>query len=172
MPPPALDSTFHLVLVVEDAVRSAEWYGKVFGFVVVKRASPEFDLRGSAEHGAGFSYTSIFHQQTRMFLGLAQPDAFVPAAFRPDRAGMHHFALHVRERADLDAWARYLDELGIPRSEPMPEGPGLVIRFHDPDGIPVEVCWPDLAMCRQLFTDLARLNARDARERRQRRRMP
>lgn len=117
-----------------------------------------------------FDFTTLFHVPTRMFLGLAEPRDRPADPFDWRRAGLQHFAFHVEERAELDEWSRHLKSLGIAHSPVLAEGPGLVVRFHDPDQIPVEVCWPDLARCEQLFTIVARTRAQAARERRKARR--
>jgi catechol-2,3-dioxygenase len=83
---------------------------------------------------------------------------------------LQHFSLHVATRDGLDEWMGHLDALGIPHSGVVREGPGLVVRFHDPDGIPVEVCWPDMDTCREMWEGLAWARAEAARERRRRRR--
>ncbi|MDP9106348.1 MAG: VOC family protein [Candidatus Eremiobacteraeota bacterium] len=163
--PPRIDGNVHVALVVSDAVRSAQWYGRVFGFIVVRTTVAETVHHVSGRHGA-FTFTSLFHPPSRLFMGLAQPKDPGAAAFDWSRPGLQHFGFHVEERDELDAWSRHLDELGIEHSEVLSEGPGLLVRFHDPDQIPVEVYWPDGQYCEQLFTMLARSRASAARERR------
>jgi hypothetical protein len=76
---------------------------------------------------------------------------------------LQHFAFHVAERDDLDAWVAHLDSLRIAHSSIAQEGPSLIVRFRDLDRIPIEVCWPDLRRCEEFFTMLARARASAAR---------
>jgi catechol 2,3-dioxygenase-like lactoylglutathione lyase family enzyme len=66
-------------------------------------------------------------------------------AFHQDRAGLHHFCLRARSRADVDAIHRFLvDKLDASIIHPPEDGsqfaPGYYsVLFEDPDGIRVEV---------------------------------
>ena len=134
---PPINGDLHLVLVVKDAERNAEWYCRVFGFVVGRQAlhSALPDRSGGAIE---FACTTLFHVSSRLFLGLAQPVGRSTEAFDLCHAGLQHFGFHVNQRSELDEWTRHLDGLGIEHSTVLPEGPGLLVRFHDPDMIPVE----------------------------------
>jgi catechol 2,3-dioxygenase-like lactoylglutathione lyase family enzyme len=60
------------------------------------------------------------------------------------RAGLHHFCLRARSRADVDAVARFAQETGAkivhPAEESAQFAPGYYsVLFEDPDGIRVEV---------------------------------
>lgn len=168
---PRLDGGLHLVLVVRDAERSAEWYNRVFGFENVRKtttAAPQLDSCGK---DTPFTFTSLFHVATRQFLGLAQPNLAAAQPFNWRQAGLQHFGFHVSERAALDEWASHLDKLGIAHSTIFPEGPGELVRFYDPDHIPVEVFWPNMPRCEELWRTLARSRARAGRERRNKNRV-
>ena len=59
-------------------------------------------------------------------------------------AQLDHISFGVAEHADLDAWASWLDELGIEHSgvidtdNPIPYS---VVVFRDPDNIQLELCY-------------------------------
>jgi catechol 2,3-dioxygenase-like lactoylglutathione lyase family enzyme len=60
------------------------------------------------------------------------------------RAGLHHFCLRARSRADVEAVGRFAEELGAKIVHPAEDGsqfaPGYYsVLFEDPDGIRVEV---------------------------------
>jgi catechol 2,3-dioxygenase-like lactoylglutathione lyase family enzyme len=60
------------------------------------------------------------------------------------RAGLHHFCLRARSREDVDAVARFAEEIGAKIVHPVEEGsrfaPGYYsVLFEDPDGIRIEV---------------------------------
>jgi catechol 2,3-dioxygenase-like lactoylglutathione lyase family enzyme len=164
--PPRIDGNIHLVLVVSEAKRSAQWYSRVFDFVVV-REGVEAVLLDSYGRETRFTSSILFHLPTRFFLGLAQPSDAPTESFNWQRVGLQHFGFHVEQRSELDDWASHLDSLGIEHSPILPEGPGLLVRFHDPDKIPVEVFWADWEYCEQLWTRTARARAQSARERRE-----
>jgi catechol 2,3-dioxygenase-like lactoylglutathione lyase family enzyme len=62
-----------------------------------------------------------------------------------DRTGLDHISFGVADRAALDAWARWLDELAIEHSgvidtdKPVPYS---VVVFRDPDNIQLELFCP------------------------------
>lgn len=161
---PRINGGFHLVLVVNDIERSAAWYGQVFGFELVRRDIETCLPDPSGRHTA-FTHVALYHFQARLFLGLAQPHDSAGETFDWRRVGLQHFGFHVEERSDLDKWMRYLDHLNIAHSALLTEGPGLLVRFHDPDQIPVEVFWVDPNRGEQMLTALARLRAQAARNR-------
>lgn len=149
---PDIDGHSHIVLVVSDARHSADWYCRVFGFVRVTEGTTASLPDPSAPGGAtAFSFTGLLHMKSKLFLGLAQLVEQQSPAFELRRVGIQHFGFHVPERADLETWSAHLDVLGIPHSAVLAEGTGYIVRFQDPDGLPLEVYWPDLTYFRQLM---------------------
>lgn len=77
-------------------------------------------------------------------IGLHHHDANPGQLFHESQTGLDHISFGVAERADLDAWASWLDELGIEHSgvidtdNPMPYS---VVVFRDPDNIQLELCY-------------------------------
>jgi catechol 2,3-dioxygenase-like lactoylglutathione lyase family enzyme len=163
--PPQINGSVHVVLVVKDAKHSAEWYSKVFGFSVV-REEVEAVLDHDAAGATKFTSSILFHVPTRLFLGLAEAREPLAEQFDWRRPGLQHLAFHVPERSDLARWSEHLDSLGIQHSPELSEGPGLLVRFHDLDGIPVEIFWADTQLCERLFVSVARGRARASQERR------
>ena len=59
-------------------------------------------------------------------------------------SGLHHFCLRARSREDVDAVARFVEEIGAkivhPAEESSQFAPGYYsVLFEDPDGIRIEV---------------------------------
>src|SRR5918997_4968640 len=102
---PRLDGSTRVSLTVTDIDRSTQWYGRVFGFVVLGEVtSPEFRFR------------TLLHERSFASLALAQPLDVRDRAFDEGRVGLHHLAYHVPERADLVDWSRHLDSLEVAHS--------------------------------------------------------
>ena len=58
------------------------------------------------------------------------------------RVGLDHVAFGCADRAELERWARRLDELGVERSEIKDRSYGSGVSFRDPDGIALEFFAP------------------------------
>jgi catechol 2,3-dioxygenase-like lactoylglutathione lyase family enzyme len=75
-------------------------------------------------------------------IGLHHHDANPGQLFDECRTGLDHISFGVADRASLDAWASWLDELGIEHSgvidtdKPMPYS---VVVFRDPDNLQLEL---------------------------------
>jgi glyoxylase I family protein len=64
-------------------------------------------------------------------------------AFEPARTGLDHLAF-LESFDDLEAWARWLDALEVPRSEIRHAGSGATLfDFTDPDEIQIEFIFVD-----------------------------
>jgi catechol 2,3-dioxygenase-like lactoylglutathione lyase family enzyme len=84
----------------------------------------------------------LLHDGLGIRLGLTQHAAGDGGPFDETRTGLDHLAFGVASRAELDAWAARLDELGVPRSPVAPARtlPGAaVLVFRDPDNIQLEL---------------------------------
>jgi catechol 2,3-dioxygenase-like lactoylglutathione lyase family enzyme len=122
---PELRGFHHVKLPVADVVRSRDWYCRVLGF------EPEIDF---IEDG--------------VLMGVALRDQANSAhlAFRlaPERstalAGFDPIALAVASRAELDTWARHLDDLKEPHGGIVNGHIGwVIVGLKDPDGIEVRL---------------------------------
>jgi catechol 2,3-dioxygenase-like lactoylglutathione lyase family enzyme len=121
---------------VDDVPRSAEFYGRLFGFEPLHR-----DDRFCALSVAGRQVFLIFKKG-----GTLQPMPLPGGVLPPhDGSGQLHFAFSIPE-ADLAAWEQRLVDNGIAIESRVtwPRG-GRSIYFRDPDGHLVELitpgCW-------------------------------
>ena len=62
--------------------------------------------------------------------------------FDERRVGLDHLSIACGDRAEVEAWERHLDELGVEHGELVDAGYGHVLTSRDPDGIPVEFFAP------------------------------
>jgi glyoxylase I family protein len=137
---PALAGFHHFSATVSDVEASATWYQRVFGMM---RVPPPFPHFGGEDNGYG---VVLLDPTTGLNVGLHHhPDnTGEPADER--RCGLDHMAFRVPTRADLDAWASWLDSLGIAHSgavdavDPMPYS---ALVFRDPDNVQLEVFYMD-----------------------------
>ncbi|WP_199435522.1 VOC family protein [Qaidamihabitans albus] len=119
---PPLAGVHHVKIPVTDLPRSVSWYERVFGF----RTTFEFPdddgvVRGVGGKVPGFGDTLVAFREN-------------PAAAQGCK-GFDPFGFAVRDRADIEAWAQYLDRLKIPRSPVIDASVGWLLVFNDPDGL-------------------------------------
>jgi len=131
---PAITGFHHLGLTVRDIHTSESWYAEVLGMT---RAFVE-------PHPTGGGHTVVMTRPgTTLFLGLDYHPLADLKRFDARRTGLDHLALRLDERPDLDAWVTRLDALGIDHGEvhETDEPVYAAVVFHDPDDIPIELCW-------------------------------
>jgi catechol 2,3-dioxygenase-like lactoylglutathione lyase family enzyme len=131
---PRLNGSTHINLTVRDLDRSADWYCRALGFVVVRDAQPV---------ESGFRFRTLVHSESLASIVLGQAADSDGAEFDERRTGLHHLAYHVPERVDLDAWAAHLDSVGVPHSgvKELYLEAGYGIWLRDPDRIWLEFYW-------------------------------
>ena len=116
----------HAVLYVRDATKSAEFYGRVFGFEVVESA---------------FGGRAVFMRSpsggNHHDLGLFSVGEDAPRAPRGS-TGLYHLAWEVPTTEDLADAARVLSEAGA-LGGASDHGVSKSLYGHDPDGIEFEV---------------------------------
>jgi glyoxylase I family protein len=133
---PAVTGVHHVAPTVSDVEASAQWYERVFG---MNRMPVVFPHNG-AEQG-GYAVV-LMDPRSSMVIGLHHHEANPGQPFRESHTGLDHISFGVANRTDLDAWADWLDELGIRHSgvidtdNPMPYS---VVVFRDPDNIQLEL---------------------------------
>jgi glyoxylase I family protein len=127
---PTITGFHHISLTVSDAANSVEFYTNAFGFV------PVLELQD--EDGRGYKRV-LAHAESRTILGLSVHSSNDGSPFTEFRTGLDHFSLGVPSRAELDAWAAHLDELGIEHSEVRNTPVGDLMTVRDPDNIQVEL---------------------------------
>ena len=127
----------HFSPKVSDVEASAQWYERVFG---MDRFPASFPHYGAEQRGY-----AVFRTDPRSgtAIGLHHHNANPGQPFHESRTGLDHMSFGVAERADLDAWASWLDDLGIKNSgvidtdNPVPYS---VVVLRDPDNIQLELC--------------------------------
>ena len=98
-------------------------------------------------------YRALFRIETMTNLvGLLEHSDGDRSQFDERRVGLDHFALHVRERSDLDEWVYPFDQLGIPYSGIKSVDYAGIVTFRDPDNIQLEICWPNPEFWNRRFT--------------------
>lgn len=107
---PAVTGFHHFSPTVSDAEASAQWYERVFGMSRVPVSFPHY----GAEDG-GYAVV-LMEPRSGMVIGLHHHDANPGQDFHESRTGLDHISFGVAERADLDAWVSWLDDLGIKNS--------------------------------------------------------
>jgi len=133
---PAHTGFHHFSPTVNDVETSAGWYEQVFGLQRVPVTLPH--------HGPdspGYAVL-LMDPQTGMAIGLHHHEGHERSVADERRTGLDHMAFGVADRAELDRWAAWLDELAIDHSgvtdtdDPMPYS---VLVFRDPDNIQLEL---------------------------------
>jgi glyoxylase I family protein len=121
----------HVALTVRDLSVSVPWYQALFD------AQPVLD----EDTDPDFHHTVYLIGNT--LIGLHQHAKPAPdERFSEFRVGLDHVAFGCADRAELESWARRLDELGIEHSEIKDRGYGSGLSFRDPDGIALEFFAP------------------------------
>jgi glyoxylase I family protein len=135
-PAPAVTGFHHFSPTVSDVETSAQWYERVFR---LNRVPARFPHHGAEDGGYA---VLLMDPRSGIAIGLHHHDANPGQPFDESRTGLDHISFGVAERADLDAWAGWLNELGIENSgvidndNPMPYS---VVIFRDPDNIQLEL---------------------------------
>jgi glyoxylase I family protein len=117
-------------LTVSDVEASAAWYTRALGMD-----------RGPNMVGPGWQRT-LMHAGPGVVIGL-QAHERTPQGDRFDetRVGLDHLSIACKDRAEIEAWLRKLDDGGVPHSTISAE-PANVATTQDPDGIPIEFFAP------------------------------
>ena len=133
---PAVTGIHHFSLTVSDVEASAHWYQRVFGMNRVPVVFPHY---GAEEEGYA---VLLMDARSGVAIGLHHHEANPGQPFHESQTGLDHISFGVADHADLDAWASWLDELGIEHSgvidaeQPLPYS---VVVFRDPDNIQLEL---------------------------------
>ena len=130
MSPITMPAITHVAVTVTDLDVSEPWYTNVLG------VGPVLD-----EDTGPFRH--IVYQLGGTLLGLhGFPDLHSKESFDERTPGLDHIAFGVPSRAELEAWAKRLDDLGIAHGEIKDAGYGSGLSFRDPDNIALEVFAP------------------------------
>lgn len=130
---PEITGIAHVELSVRDLERSVAWYTKLLG---------ARDVWRGASDQYGITACAIFEPKSKMVFAFTQHETQDPEPFSPRRPGLDHVSFGVADRAALEAWVRWLDDLGIEHS-PIQDGhTPPSVTFRDPDGIALELSYP------------------------------
>jgi glyoxylase I family protein len=122
----------HVALTVRDLSVSVPWYQALLD------AKPVLD----EDTDPDFHHT-VYLLANDTLLGLHQHARSAPEGdFSEFRVGLDHVAFGCADRAELERWARRLDELGITHGEIKHASYGSGVSFRDPDGIALEFFAP------------------------------
>ena len=133
---PAVTGFNHFSPTVSDVEASAQWYERVFG---MNRVPVTFPHYGAEEEGYA---VLLIDPRSGIAIGLHHHEGNPGQLFDEVRTGLDHISFGVADRASLESWASWLDELGIEHSgvvdadKPMPYS---VVVFRDPDNIQLEL---------------------------------
>lgn len=127
---PEFSGIHHINLSVTDLDRSAIWYTEVLG---LEKAWEMEDIEGRGRKAILW----LPGRSGRLVLSLHRANAGQP--FSEFATGLDHLAFTVTDRAELEAWQRRFEELGVEHS-PITEGAtGWLVVFRDPDNIQFEM---------------------------------
>jgi glyoxylase I family protein len=125
----------HFSPTVSDIEASAAWYEKVFSAMRIPMTFPHHDLEDT-----GYAVL-LMEPNSGLLIGLHHHESNDGESFDETRTGLDHIGFGVADRADLDAWAAKLDELGIAHTGVRDiDGPApfSTLVFRDPDNIQLE----------------------------------
>lgn len=124
----------HVRLTVTDIARSRTFYDNVFGWAVALQVAADADAE--TREKLWFLYDGVIYNTGDMLVGL-RPVA--QDRFDENRVGLDHLAFRVSTKADLDAAAAHLDDLGIAHEPVKDIGSAHILEFRDPDNIALEL---------------------------------
>jgi glyoxylase I family protein len=133
---PGITGVHHFSVTVRDIEASAAWYQQVFRAHRVPMKFPHYE-REDTGYGV-----LLVDPRSGLAIGLHTNTGNDGEQFDEARTGLDHVGFNVAAREELEAWAAWLDELGIKHSgirtgdEPFPF---TTLVFRDPDNIQLEL---------------------------------
>jgi catechol 2,3-dioxygenase-like lactoylglutathione lyase family enzyme len=133
---PAITGIHHFSVTVRDLEPSVAWYQKVFGADRVPMTFPHYE-REDTVYGV-----LLVDSRSGLAIGLHTNTGNDGRQFDEARTGLDHVGFNVAAREELEAWASWLDELGVEHSgirtgdQPFPFA---TLVFRDPDNIQLEL---------------------------------
>jgi glyoxylase I family protein len=127
--PPAITGIAHVELSVTDLDRSVDWWCRLLGARDV--------WRGANEQG-GYKACAILEPVTRTVLAFTEHVGVRRVAFSPLVPGLDHLSFRVADRAAVDAWAAWMEEIGVAHDPINDDGVTVAVNARDPDGIALE----------------------------------
>jgi glyoxylase I family protein len=133
---PAMTGVHHFSPTVCDVEASAAWYERVLGMTRLPVTFPHHD-----EEDSGYAVLLV-EPRSGVVIGLHHHVGNTGERFAEDRTGLDHIGFGVASRADLDAWAAWLDEQGVAHTgvrDIETPTPFSTLVFRDPDNIQLEL---------------------------------
>jgi glyoxylase I family protein len=133
---PGISGIHHLSVTVRDLEASVAWYQRVFRVERVPMTFPHYEREDT-----GYSVLLV-DPRSGLAIGLHTNTGNDGEQFDEARTGLDHVGFNVTTRQELEAWAAWLDELGIEHSgirtgdEPFAFA---TLVFRDPDNIQLEL---------------------------------
>jgi catechol 2,3-dioxygenase-like lactoylglutathione lyase family enzyme len=121
-PPSPIQYIHHLKFPVADLGPSVTFYEQVFGAQELSKLTHK-DPKGNV-------YARVL--QIPGFQPIVE--LWVSSASAKAQAGYDFLTLAVKDRAALDKWSKYLDDLGIEHSDILTAIDSWLLVFEDPDG--------------------------------------
>ena len=129
----------HFAFTVRDLAASVAWYQKVFQANVVDGRLPHY-----GREWTGYARL-VVEPRTGLAIGLHHNEANEGEEMNEIRTGLDHISLKVEGREGLEAWASWLDSLGVAHSGIQSAKEPFVystIIFRDIDNNQLEVIAP------------------------------
>jgi glyoxylase I family protein len=124
---PQISGLHHVSMPVTDALRSSDWFERVFGFrCVLIREEEDHVTMVTLEHPCG------------AVLYLHEAPELVEA-WRLSRTGTAVLGLSVPDRSALAAWRSRLDEMGVEHTPPRLAHLGVAVDVIGPDGLGIQL---------------------------------
>ena len=131
------NSIAHVRLTVTYIERSRRFYESVFGWPVLLEIPDNADA--ATRDQLGFLFGGVIYDLGGALIAL-RPVA--TDRFHEDRTGLDHIAFRAADKAELEAAAQYLDDLGVDHEPVKDIGPSYILEFRDPDNIALELTAP------------------------------
>jgi len=128
---PAFPTIAHVAVTVPDLDRSVPWYERLFD------AKPVLD-----EDTGPFRHVVWLLGGQTLFGLHGFPDPVTDADFDERRVGLDHVAFACADRAALEAWRDWLNQLEIANGGIIDAHYGSGLSFRDPDNIALEFFAP------------------------------
>ena len=124
---PQISGLHHVSLPATDALRSSDWFERVFGFrCVLIREEEDQVMMVTLEHPAGA--VLYIHEAPELV-----------EAWRLSRTGTAVVGLSVAAPAELARWQDRLAELGVEHTAARPAHLGLALDVTGPDGLGIQL---------------------------------
>jgi len=133
---PGITGVHHFSVTVCDIEASVAWYQRVFR---ADRVPMQFPHYGCEDTGYG---VLLVDPRAGLAIGLHTNIGNDGEQFDEARTGLDHVGFNVASAKELEAWATWLDELGVEHSgirtgdQPFPFA---TLVFRDPDNIQLEL---------------------------------